>query len=378
MKNFKLHTEAFFIDFIARYLWTFFRFFIGRKLSRRCKTCILSEKYRPLNEHGICPDCQNYLKNSPDHLPDDLQNKSEKLNQLLKEHENKGQRWDVLLLFSGGKDSTFLLHRLLHEYKNLRILAVLVDTGFMSPIAITNAESVIQKTGVDFLKFKPQKSFVNKVFSNSFKNIKKQKKYSLVDLMDGQIIFDSARNLAVQLKIPLIACGLSKNQVENVFGKIGFEFLEEHEQNPFEENLHLKLSNIFSEDEMKFWFDRKKHAPQDLPRFILPLMVWNPSEKQIFDTVIGLGLLKKGRTAPLLTNNSMIPLIGMAEVNFFGYTSFEVEFSKDIREGKTPRTYWLNLFQILEYSSPKGGFASRTTKKVIMELGLSNCDIGLK
>ena len=78
-----------------------------------------------------------------------------------------------------------------------------------------------------------------------------------------------------------------------------------------------------------------------------------------------------------MTNNELIPVIGLIDVAKFGYSTFEPEFAQMIREGKTERRYWLNVFEMLEYSAKTGRFISSTVDQTLAKLGLTRADVGL-
>ena len=46
----------------------------------------------------------------------------------------------------------------------------------------------------------------------------------------------------------------------------------------------------------------------------------------------------------------------LVDVHQLGYSSFEVEFCRMIREGKADLTHWRNVFELLEYTSRTGMF----------------------
>jgi len=380
MNNFKLRTEAYITHITAKYIWPLIRFFIKKSLSKRCSHCVLSEKAVEICDDGICEQCHEFNDNLQQQVQENTNSVQniKQIDKLLKNSVGKGSQWDAILLFSGGKDSTYLLNELKETYPDLRLLALLVDTGFMSPIALENAKTVLSHFNIDYLKYDVSKRFIKKTFNKAFKLIKQQGNYSLVDLVDGEIIFDSARNFAAKFGAPLVICGLAKNQVENVYGDIGVEFTEAEELNPLTRYCDITLDELYDQTEMSYWFDRSKFKKKDIPRFILPMIAWDPSEQEIVEKLSKLKLLDKNKTSPLLTNNAMIPVIAIAEVNIFGYTSFEVEFSKTIREGKAPREYWLNIFQMMEYAGKTGKFVGKTIKQVLKELELTKSDIGMK
>src|SRR6185503_16246200 len=71
---------------------------------------------------------------------------------------------DALLLFSGGKDSTYMLHRVFTDYPRLRVRTLLVDNGFMSPFALANVRRVLGRFDVEHLTLHLRPSLVTKVF----------------------------------------------------------------------------------------------------------------------------------------------------------------------------------------------------------------------
>jgi len=83
------------------------------------------------------------------------------------EHLIREQRcrsgYEVLLCYSGGKDSTFTLAVLKERY-GLNVLALTMDNGFMSPHAMTNIRSVTDRLGIDHLLFAPRFDTLASIF----------------------------------------------------------------------------------------------------------------------------------------------------------------------------------------------------------------------
>lgn len=373
--------ETWLVEFIARRMWRYIRPFVWRRLSRRCQKCVLPETVAPLDEKGLCEKCREYLaiQSHPRRQGNTAAAEGpDPIDAMLKGWTGRASgQYDALLLFSGGKDSTYLLHRLRTAYPGLRLLTVLVDNGFLSPFAVENAERVLRQFDVAHLTVRPPSAFVKKAFRHALLNLDKQTGYSIVDLLDGHIIFDTAKNLAVRFEIPAVICGLSKVQVENALGLSGFELPPEKEREKLVTHAGLPLRDIFTEQEMQNWFDGSRFPPERIPRFIFPFYVWDPDEKFILEEVSRLGLLNKTQRSPLLTNNRLIPVIGMAETARFGCSSFEIEFARMVREGKSGRDYWLNLFEMLEYSTKTGRFISDSVGETLAQLGLTKDEIGL-
>jgi hypothetical protein len=62
---------------------------------------------------------------------------------------------DVLVGLSGGKDSAFVLHRLLTDYP-VRLLAVTFDNGFLTPYATRSVDAIVRATGAEHRMHRPE------------------------------------------------------------------------------------------------------------------------------------------------------------------------------------------------------------------------------
>ena len=381
MKKDSFSSEVRFVEFTARYLWKTLRPFVGKHLSKRCSRCVLSERYVNLNVNGVCEECEAYFANVT--TGSNISTNSdfaESLNAVIGEAAGTGSgEYDALVLYSGGKDSSFLLHRLMTDFPKLRLVTLLVDNGLMSPFALANTATALGHFDVPHWTIRLKPSFVRQVFHHALTNLDKQRGYSIVDKMDAYLTFDLARTVAARNDIPLVVCGLSKVQTQNIFGlRNCFEFPIEEERGSLQDRCGLEWEKVMSTEEMDFWWDGTKWPAEKVPRFLLPYCAWEFSEEFILDEVDRLGLIERKKSRPLMTNNRLIPVIGMAEVARFGYSSFEVEFAQMIREGKSDRSYWLSIFEMLEYSAKTGRFIGRNVNETLASLNLSKEDIGIR
>lgn len=80
---------------------------------------------------------------------------------------------------------------------------------------------------------------------------------------------------------------------------------------------------------------------------------------------------------PLVTNNATIPVMGIADINKIGYSSFEPEFAQMIREGKADRQLWLNIFEMNEYVGKTGWLLGKDVKETLAVLEINPTQIGL-
>ena len=61
-----------------------------------------------------------------------------------------------------------------------------------------------------------------------------------------------------------------------------------------------------------------------------------------------------------------------------GYSSFELEFCRMVREGKADRVEWQHVFELLEHSARTGLFVKAYVVAALAELGLSLEDVGVR
>lgn len=118
---------------------------------RICSRCIMDTTSDPnlkLDENGICNYCHEYDAMCEEYSSYRVDGER-KLASLVKQikEECKNDEYDCALGLSGGVDSSYLLY-LCHEY-GLRVLAIHVDAGWNSEIAVSNIEKMCSKLGYD-------------------------------------------------------------------------------------------------------------------------------------------------------------------------------------------------------------------------------------
>lgn len=116
-----------------------------------CRRCIMSSNADPdivIDSEGICNHCRRY----DDLLPKRVfhgeagQSAMEKLVDAMKAR-GRGRDYDCLIGISGGVDSTYVAY-LVKRY-GLRPLAIHLDNGWNSELAVKNIELTLTKLGID-------------------------------------------------------------------------------------------------------------------------------------------------------------------------------------------------------------------------------------
>lgn len=361
--------------------WPEVRPSVADRLARRCDRCLLSERCVPLRD-GICDICR-----TADSGPSETAVRQGRaagmeatLGQLLQQYQGQGAgNYDALLLFSGGKDSAFLLHRLRSEFPQLRLLAVTVDNGFFSHVAMANCRRILQRIdGVDHVFFRPPAALYVKAFRHALTHLNAGGCYTTVDRIDGDLTFDMGRNLAASLAIPLVIAGLSPGQVERILGLRNFETRPEDERTRRLETAGFPLQDVFNaEERQKYWWDGTAWPELRVPRVLYPFYAWSYDEALIRREVVQWGLIEAGQDNPLATNNDLIPVMLAVDSCRLGYSGFEPEFAALIRAGQTDRQSWLPVFQSLEYLCPRGQFMPQSVAETLARLGLTHAEVGL-
>ena len=117
---------------------------------RICKKCIMdtTDPMISFDDNGVCNHCNNFENNiKPLWHPNETGKEiAGRIVEKIK-IENKHKEYDCILGLSGGIDSSYLAY--LASELGLRILAVHVDAGWNSEIAVQNIEKICKKLNID-------------------------------------------------------------------------------------------------------------------------------------------------------------------------------------------------------------------------------------
>lgn len=130
-----------------------------------CCSCIMDTKQDEslqFDFNGICSDCTRFYKNIEKKWNYGMGHEEE-LSQLLNriKKSGKNRKYDCIIGFSGGMDSSYMLHMAVKEW-GLRPLVIHIDSGFDLPVGINNVKKIIQKLGVNL--------HIEKIDENDFRN----------------------------------------------------------------------------------------------------------------------------------------------------------------------------------------------------------------
>ncbi len=368
-----IETQTALFEFYVRHIWPIHRIFAKKYYSLRCNRCGIATECSPLDDHGICALCKDYehlssVTDQEDDTP--LQNE---LEQFLTSFEAKGTlHYDALVLFSGGKDSSYLLYRLKETHPHLRLLALTINNSFMSAIAMDNAASVTKKLGIDHMIMAPKARVFKNMFRHSFMHLQGLGCSATIDMLDGELLIDQGRVTAATMNIPLLIIGYSHEQVKIESLEVPTKYEDPAKRTSA---AVYTIEDLSLEEDRHYWWDGSRYTPEDIPRVVFPYYAWNLSEEFIKSEVNRLELIDGHKNSPLITNNVLIPLQGLVDVATIGYSSWEPEFTQMVREGKADKKYWQYTFEMLQYSARTGHFLDQAIFTSLEQLDLAPKDI---
>jgi non-ribosomal peptide synthase protein (TIGR01720 family) len=174
-------------------------------VAKHCKKCGLPDNYpgTTLDAEGICNTCRDFdtLKESFRPYFKTITDLQPILNQAKK---TKSGKYDCMVLYSGGKDSTYMLYQLVKEME-MTPLVFSLDNGYISEEAKENIRRVTDDLGVDLVF--GQTSQMNAIFVDSLR------RHS--NVCDGcfKVLYTLSINMAREKGIKYIFTGLSRGQL---------------------------------------------------------------------------------------------------------------------------------------------------------------------
>jgi GMP synthase PP-ATPase subunit len=119
--------------------------------TRVCRRCIMNSAADPdieIDSEGICNHCRRYDALLPIRVVKGAQGEAAlaRIVDAIKAR-GKGRDYDCLIGVSGGVDSTYVAY--LTKKLGLRPLAVHLDNGWNSEMAVKNIELTMEKLGID-------------------------------------------------------------------------------------------------------------------------------------------------------------------------------------------------------------------------------------
>lgn len=307
-----------------------------------CARCILPETFPGIviDAEGVCSHCRKAEGKSP-HVEDEKKKYAGKfadllisLNIRIEAAGASARTYDVLMAYSGGKDSTYTMS-LLRKKHGLRVLAFSFDNGFLSPAAAENIRNVTDALGVDHIMFKPHWGILKSIFVAAAE----RELYSKKTLERASTICTSCIGLvkalclkyAIEQNIPLVAFGWSPGQapMESSIMKNNPALIKMAQQ-----TILQPLKSVVG-DVLNAYFLQENHyaMPDRFPHNIHP-MAW----EYYNETMILKEIQQYGWTAPQDTDSNSSNCLLNAYANEihirkYGFHPYVWEIANMVRDG---------------------------------------------
>lgn len=304
----------------------------------RCTRCILSTSFPGIqyDEDGVCNFCRNEMYFTTENRC--ISNAREKIQELLHEKTGKGQ-YDAVMCYSGGKDSTYTLMLAVRQY-NLKVLALTVDNGFISPVAFENIHRTVDTLGVDLITIRPAaKFFASLIKASAFHEIYNPKTLTRISSVCNScisIINIAALKLALEKKIPFILAGFTLGQIpaNSIFYKNNYSFFQESREpilKKLRELIGREIDDYFRIDE------RLLQETTNYPYNINLLCLDDPDEGKILRKIKQLGWISPEDVDGCSSNCRLNGFNNFIHNKTMGFNPYELELSHLIRRGKLTR-----------------------------------------
>ena len=305
---------------------------------RQCIRCILDENFPGISfdEAGLCSFCRQAVSEQRQQAL--RQEYAEKFEKLLEKRRGKGP-YDVLMAYSGGKDSTYALDLFRNIY-GLRVLAFTFDNAFISPFAVENIRNITEKLAVDHIFFRPNFALMKKIFSEAGKR----------DLFPDKAL-ERASSICTSC-IGFVKSLMLKTALEKCIPFVGFGWSPG--QAPIQSSVMQTNPRLVAIAQKSFWPRLEAVVGHDLSAYYLskadlarpideypvnvhPFAFHPYDEKAIKDHIISLGWKVTEDTDPNSTNCLLNAFANQVHLERWGFHPYAWEIAGIVRSGGLSR-----------------------------------------
>jgi hypothetical protein len=299
----------------------------------RCRLCVLPKNFPHVtfDSDGVCSLCRAYKGNSSESRARKKYGK--KIRELASRIRGKND-YDVLMCYSGGKDSTYTMGLLKNKYR-LNVLAFTVDNGFFADRAYVNMRNAVEYLGIDHVIFKPNFRNLQKVFKTALKRSmypeKAMERASAICTSCIGIVKYASLRCAIEKCIPLVAFGWSPGQapVGSSILKFTPDMLKK-----MQEVIRKPIMDTAGKEAGAYFLNEKCLAAKvEMPAFIHPLTCEDYDEKKIIAAIKKFGWEKPHDTEMNATNCLLNILADSEHIKKYKFHPYLLEIAAFVRQG---------------------------------------------
>jgi len=155
-----------------------------------CTRCVMDTTDPDIvfDENGVCNHCIGAIKGLEKIRIESEEERKKKINDIVNtiKESGKGKKYDCIIGLSGGVDSSYLAYVVVKRL-GLRPLAVHLDNGWNSELAVKNIENIVKKLNIDL--------FTHVIDWEEFRDL--QKAYLKASVLDLEVLSDNAIVVAI-------------------------------------------------------------------------------------------------------------------------------------------------------------------------------------
>ena len=340
-----------------------------------CRQCILLDGFLgvSLNSEGTCGFCTDKdhknINWSRTTISDErrIQALSDWNDVVQIMQENHGKvKYDCILGYSGGKDSTALLDYLVNDL-GLTPLAVTSDTGFMTKIAKDNINETLEQIDVDHISIEDSVPTFTKLYKYHFLNHNSNETFLARYICDycSDLIHSIVVKESIKHKIPYVLFGYSPDQIFRYFYEMP------HEEVMKEWKPQLLNDPFFDENDSRWYLTDDEIENGILPRVLLPYHVIPYKEQDIIELVESKNYVKKGHADPLLTNCNVVHAATFYDFNRYGGILYAYQYAELVRQNPESRKKWLRTLKISAPLILENKFKQKEVNAFFKQIGVS-------
>ncbi|MFZ5895004.1 MAG: hypothetical protein ACOY0T_28350 [Myxococcota bacterium] len=346
-------------------------------MAKTCKRCLLNGLVEGviLDQQDVCNHCRRWEVRREGLRERMREAMRADLERALRYPDRSGE-YDCIVSFSGGKDSCYLLHKLVKDYE-LRVLAYTSDFD-IPPNTWDNIRRTVGALRVDHHVEKPSPDLYRRFIRHLLQHQGPRGAvhtvcYFWLDIREGDLL-----RLAVSKNVPLILTGYSPGQPDpkRMLYEMPPSRISSEDWTPRE----LFECNLFQESEKSlFWNPNLYPAGTRFPRILAPFHAWDYNQEEVMQRVVELGLVKNRWYAnPVLSNFTLNWLLMHSDLENFGYNPYLPEFAQLVREGKAKRWVWKNAFILMNLMIQKRVLLGRNVDRSLAWLDLKPEDLRVR
>jgi tRNA(Ile)-lysidine synthase TilS/MesJ len=302
-----------------------------------CSRCVLPSTFPGIsfNDQGECIHCQRYQGREASLARKKKYEK--KFIQLLEKHKKTGTH-DVIVAYSGGKDSTYTLDVFVNRY-GLRVLALLLDNTFVSPRALENIQVVCENLGVDNIIVRPNPQLLRKIFSTAatreLYSAKTLERASTVCTSCISFVKGIVLRTALEKHIPFIGYGWSPGQapVQASVMRTNAALMKNAQKTTLQPLVEIAGDAILP----FFVTDEQFEQTEKFPWNIHPLAFLPYDEEKIVERIKAFGWEKPDDTDPNSSNCLLNAYANQVHRERYCFHPYVWEIANMVREGVMSR-----------------------------------------